>query len=203
MSAGRVSFSRLVAGIRACRACRGLFGFEPRPVVWGGPDARVFQVSQAPSLAVHNSGRPFADASGRTLRAWYRVDEETFYDPANFYITAAAHCFPGRTPAGADRRPPAACAERWLRREIEAVDHLVVVLVGRFAANAFFPGEPFERLVSADLSLAGRPCFALPHPSPLNAKWRKDHPAFERERLPALRAALAAAGVPIVEGSGG
>lgn len=197
MTAPNVAFSRLVRAIRACRLCRDEFGHEPRPITFGGPGARVFQVSQAPSLAVHGNGRPFADPSGKTLRAWYGVDEETFYDPANFYITAAAHCYPGRTAKGADRKPPALCARTWLSREAEAVDFLVAVLIGRCAADCFFKGIPFERLVFSDsLEVAGRRAFVIPHPSPLNRKWRIDHPAFERERIPALRAALRAAGVP-------
>lgn len=193
----RVPFRALMRAIAACRACRDGFGHEPRPVLSGGPRARVFQVSQAPSLAVHRSGVPFADASGAALRGWYGVDEPIFYDPANFYITACAHCFPGRTPGGADRPPPPRCARLHMAKELAAVDFRVAVLIGRHAADLFFPGAPFaERVFSTDLTVAGRPAFVLPHPSPLNRRWRKEHPAFEAQVLPRLRGALRSAGVP-------
>jgi len=29
--------------------------------------------------------------------------------------------------------------------------------------------------------------FVLPHPSPINVKWFKDHPGFEKYRLPRIR----------------
>ncbi|MFR0985782.1 MAG: uracil-DNA glycosylase family protein [Frisingicoccus sp.] len=52
------------------------------------------QISQAPSRTVHNTGKPFNDASGRRLRSeWYRISDETFYNPDNFYIVSIAHCY--------------------------------------------------------------------------------------------------------------
>ena len=33
-------------------------------------------------------------------------------------------------------------------------------------------------------------CFVLPHPSPLNIKWFKNNPQFEREKLTQIRAAI-------------
>ena len=62
------------------------------------------------------------------------------------------------------------------------------------AATAFFfPGEDFSRLVVRDQLIEGKTTYVLPHPSPLNAKWFKDHPEFEAERMPVVRAAVQSA----------
>ena len=42
---------------------------------------KIMQISQAPSLNVHNTLKPFNDLSGKKLREkWYDIDDETFYD---------------------------------------------------------------------------------------------------------------------------
>lgn len=184
--------------IRACRRCEADFGFPPRPVVFGSAHAKIVQISQAPSRTVHRTGRPFDDASGRRLRAaWYRIPDAAFYDPALFYIVSIAHCYPGKNPHGGDRPPPRACADRWLARELALVENELYVLVGAAAAAYFFPGQPLTPLVFRDLAIGGKPAFVLPHPSPLNTRWLREHPAFEAERLPVVRAAVhAALGLP-------
>ena len=182
---------RLRAELLACRECRDLFGFEPRPVCMGNPCARIMQVSQAPSVHVHNTGRSFNDVSGRRLRGdWYMISEEVFYDPDMFYITSVGHCYPGKSENKGDNPPPRICAEKWLRREVELVRNDMFVLVGKAAADFFFPGRAFEELVFSDLEIRGKPAFVMPHPSPLNVRWLKEHPQFEGERMPEIRAAV-------------
>ena len=186
-----MDFDELRAGILACRLCRERFGFEPHPVFQGSPRSKIMQLSQAPSQTVHRTGRPFDHASGKKLRgAWYGISDETFYDPENFYIVSMAHCFPGKAPGGGDRLPPAICAETWLCHELEAPDNRLYIIIGGVAARRLFPGEAFTPLVFRDQTLCGKPAFVLPHPSPLNVKWFRDHPAFEEERLPRIREAV-------------
>lgn len=181
----------LRASILACRDCAPLFGFAPNPVVTGTQSARIMQISQAPSRSAHAQGRPFCDASGQTLRqSWYVIDDETFYDPANFYITAIAHCFPGKAKGGGDRPPPRHCADKWLAQEMDAVDNALYILIGGHAARYFFPREAITQLVFEDRQIRGKPAFILPHPSPLNVRWFREHPAFFSQRLPIIRAAV-------------
>lgn len=178
--------------IRECRHCEELFGYAPRPVVYGHPGARILHVSQAPGRMVHASGIPFSDPSGKTLRnAWYQISEEDFYNPDLFYFTVMAHCFPGKGNNNYDRRPPACCWNRWTKQEVELMtDCELVLVVGQEAASRLFPGRKLQDLVFEDLTWKGKPCFVLPHPSPLNRRWLKEHPAFEEERLPKIRAAI-------------
>lgn len=170
--------------ILQCRSCRDLFGFEPHPIVSGNYNAKIMQISQAPSKSVHETGKPFNDASGRKLRKeWYHISDETFYDPDNFYIVSMAHCYPGKGPGKGDRRPPRICSERWLLKEMELVCNEIYILIGGIAAEYFFPGEKIATLAFEDRQINGKPAYILPHPSPLNMKWFKDYPEFTEKRI--------------------
>ena len=174
-----------------CRECQELFGFEPRPVSMGNSCAKIMQVSQAPSIHVHNTGRSFNDISGKRLRKeWYHISDETFYDPNVFYITSVGHCYPGKSKHKGDNPPPKICAQRWLKREMEVVNNEIFILVGKAAADFFFPKNSFTELVFSDQEINGKKAYAIPHPSPLNVKWFKDHPDFEKKRMVEIRMAV-------------
>ncbi|MGH7121928.1 MAG: uracil-DNA glycosylase family protein, partial [Acetobacteraceae bacterium] len=65
--------SDLVAEARNCRACAASLPLGPRPVFQVSLTARLLVASQAPGTKVHESGRPFTDASGERLRFWLGV----------------------------------------------------------------------------------------------------------------------------------
>lgn len=178
------NFELLKKQIQKCQHCRSDFGFEPHPIVFGNSHAKIMQISQAPSRSVHNTGRPFNDASGKRLRSeWYKITDEVFYDPDNFYIVSIAHCYPGKNPKGGDRRPPKYCADRWLMQELALVKNEIYILIGGIAAEYFFPGQKLTDLVFQNLTINGKPAFVLPHPSPLNMNWFRDHPEFAQKRM--------------------
>ena len=186
-----MNMEELREGVLGCRDCRELFGYEPRPIFNGCADSKIMQISQAPSLLVHETGKPFNDLSGRRLREkWYQIEDDVFYDPKNFYITSTAHCYPGKNPGGGDRRPPQGCARKWLQQELTLVDNQIYILIGKYAADYFFPKGNFTENIFRDHRINGKPAYILPHPSPLNVKWFKDHPEFERERMPEIRAVV-------------
>lgn len=174
--------------ILACKICKEHFGFEPHPIVLGSMNSKIMQISQAPSYQVHISMKPFNDLSGRKLkREWYDISDEDFYNPSNFYITALGHCFPGKLNGGGDKLPPKICADTWLNQEIELVENKLYILIGRYAANYFYPKSNYKDLIFKDNRLNGKPALVLPHPSPLNIKWFKDNPKFLEERIIQIR----------------
>lgn len=174
--------------IKSCRICRSKFGFEPHPIVFGNENAKIMQISQAPSKSVHETYKPFNDASGKKLRGeWYEIEDEVFYNPDNFYIVSVGHCYPGKLPSGGDRQPPQICAKKWLTQELKAVNNKIYIVVGGVAANFFFPKQNFTSLVFENKQINGKPTFILPHPSPLNRKWFKDNPQFESKRIVEIR----------------
>ncbi|MFA6073170.1 MAG: uracil-DNA glycosylase family protein [Candidatus Woesearchaeota archaeon] len=181
-------FSELVKEIHNCKECKNLFGFESNPVFSGNKNAKILQISQAPSQNVHKSSKCFNDASGRKLRGeWYKISDDDFYNDDNFYISGIGHCYPGKSTNGGDKKPPKICADKWLRKEIELVDSKIIILLGRCSAEYFFPKETFSKLVFNNQEIQGKLTIVLPHPSPLNQKWFKDNPKFEKERLLEIR----------------
>ena len=174
--------------ILKCRLCQDEFGFEPRPIVQGNANAKIMQIGQAPSKTVQKTGRPFDDASGVKLKKeWYQISDPVFYDPNNFYIASMAHCFPGKSPGGGDRKPPRRCGELWLSKEMELVNNEIYIIIGSYASSFFFPKEKITSLIFQDMQIHGRLAYILPHPSPLNVKWFKDNPRFIKERMPEIR----------------
>ena len=181
-------FIILKHNILQCKNCENIFGFKPNPIVHGNLNSKIVQISQAPSYNVHITQRPFNDASGRKLKyKWYKINDEIFYNEDNFYITALSHCFPGKTLKGGDKLPPLSCARMWLQKEISLINNSIYIIIGRKAADFFFPKENYVNLIFQNNRLNEKTAIVIPHPSPLNIKWFKEHPEFERDRLPYIR----------------
>ena len=96
--------------IRACTHCAADLPMGPRPVVRGTASARVCIIGQAPGVRVHRSGVPWDDPSGKRLRGWLEVDDETFYDEDRFAIIPVGFCYPGTMANGGDYPPRKECA---------------------------------------------------------------------------------------------
>lgn len=181
-------FNNLINNIKKCQICREKFGFEPHPVCFGNVNAKIVQISQAPSATVYKTLKPFTDQSGKKLKyEWYNIDDVDFYNQNNFYITSLAHCYPGKDKNGNDRVPPKICYDTWLKKELELINNKIYIIIGAKAAKVFFPKELFNELVFKNNYINGKIAIVLPHPSPLNIKWFKDNPDFLKKRLLEIR----------------
>lgn len=182
------SFNNLINEIKKCDLCEKKFGFKPHPVLVGNQNSKIVQVSQAPSATVHETLKPFTDQSGKKLKyEWYKITDEEFYNPDNFYIAALAHCYPGKDKNGNDRTPPKVCYEKWIKKELEFINNELYIIIGARAAKVFFPNESFNELIFKNNYINGKLALVLPHPSPLNIKWFKDHPEFLKSRIVEIR----------------
>jgi uracil-DNA glycosylase len=185
----------LLQEIRQCRACEGHLPLGPRPVVQAGKAARILIVGQAPGKAVHESGVPWNDASGNTLRRWMGINAETFYDSDKIAIIPMGYCYPGRGKSG-DLPPRRECAELWLDKLLEHLAEVrLTLLVGQYAQKHFLGPEREATLTETVQSWqAYAPdFFPLPHPSPRNTPWLRRHAWFEESLLPELRRPVALA----------
>ena len=181
-------FNKLISEIKGCKICQDRFGFEPHPVILGNINSKIVQISQAPSATVHNTLKPFTDMSGKRLKyEWYQIDDNIFYNPDNFYIAALSHCYPGKDKNGNDRIPSKICYERWIKKELEYINNEMYILIGAKAAKVFFPKDRFNDLIFKNNYINGKLTLVLPHPSPLNIKWFKDHPEFINNRIIEIR----------------
>ncbi|KOR90290.1 uracil-DNA glycosylase family protein [Paenibacillus solani] len=183
-----MNFNEVKEKILLCQDCKDKFGFTPVPIIHGNQYSKIMQISQAPSNNVHITKRPFNDPSGAKLKyKWYQISDEVFYNEDNFYITALSHCFPGKNTKGGDNPPPLASAKKWLKQELDLVQNKLYIIIGAKAAKFLYPDRDFVELVFSSNSINDKPAIVLPHPSPLNIKWFKDHPNFEEKRLPEVR----------------
>lgn len=165
-----------------------IFGSEMVMGSYGNATAKIVHIGQAPSISGMKSGMPWNDKSGQKLRdKWYLLSEEEFYNKDNFYMTAMGMYFPGKDKNGGDARPSLELARQWLPLELSLLQPKLYILIGKMAGDFFFPKQAFSDLVFYDQHIQGVTAIVLPHPSPLNIKWYKDHPQFELERLPAIR----------------
>lgn len=181
-------FEELKRQIEKCRYCEEKFGFEPQPIFWGKETSKIVQISQAPSNNVHKNKKPFTDMSGKILKyEWYKISDDKFYDTNNFFIGALAHCYPGKDKSGNDRQPPKCCFDKWVEQELKILNNEIYIFIGAKAAKKFFPNDKFEDLVFKNNYWNDKLAIVLPHPSPLNKKWLKDHPNFEKIRLVEVR----------------
>ena len=93
----------LIDQVKACRICAEKLPHCPRPVIQIGREARLLIAGQAPGSKVHETGIPFDDPSGDTLRAWLGIDKATFYDPSKVAILPMAFCYPAAAKAAISR----------------------------------------------------------------------------------------------------
>ena len=189
-----MTLQALLADIRACRACAGELPHEPRPVVWVSEDTRLLICGQAPGRRVHESGRPFTDASGARLRNWMGVDYETFYGDRRIGVAAMAFCFPGTNPKGGDYPPPPRCASLWRKPLIGSLKKVELTLLVGWYAQKWALGDragPNMTATVADWRThVNRGFLPMPHPSWRNTAWLKREPWFEAEVVPCLRSSV-------------
>src|SRR5262249_38945599 len=126
----------LVAEIHRCRICAEHLPHGVRPVLRVSGTAKLAIVSQAPGIRVHETGLSFNDASGDRLRAWLKMDRETFYDTSRVASVPMGFCFPGYDENGGDKPPRKECAQHWQARLFEVLpDFKLILLVGSYAQN--------------------------------------------------------------------
>ncbi len=186
----------LLAEIRACQICRAQLPHGCRPIVQFSETSRILVIGQAPGRRVHESGVPWDDASGDTLRTWLGVEKGVFYDPAVFALMPMGFCFPGSGKMG-DQPPRPECAPTWHARILgNMTDVRLTLLIGQYAQAYYLKENTARNLtetVRAWPHFLEKNVLSLPHPSPLNFRWLAKNRWFEAELLPDLRREVAAA----------
>jgi uracil-DNA glycosylase len=183
----------LTAKARQCAICSSELPYGTRPVFQVSSSARILIAGQAPGIRVHESGIPFNDPSGRRLREWMGVDNDTFYDPRKIAILPMGFCYPGTGKSG-DLPPRPECAPEWRQQFLSNMPQVRLTLViGQYALKWHLGDRAHGNLTETvrnwhDYFDGGE--LPLPHPSPRNNIWLKKNPWFEREVLPALQAKI-------------
>jgi uracil-DNA glycosylase len=105
-----------------------------------------------------------------------------------------AFCYPGRNAKGGDLPPRPECAPRWhasFRAFLPVIG--LTLLVGSYAIDYYLPETRKRSMTEAVMRWRDflPEFFVLPHPSWRSTLWLREHPWFENEVLPELRARIA------------
>lgn len=179
----------LLEQIRSCRLCEDKLPHSPRPVIVASRTARLIIIGQAPGRRVHESGTPWDDASGATLRDWLQLQASEFYDAKRVAIVPMGFCYPGKGRSG-DLPPRPECAPQWhpaLMHNMPA--RKLTLLVGAHAQRWYLQRPPAATLTASvkNFNQFLPAFFPLPHPSPRNRHWLACNPWFATDVLPVLR----------------
>lgn len=184
MAKGDCRTEALLNEIRKCKVCtqsKPPLPVTPRPVIQASRAAKIRIIGQAPGTKVHESGRPFSDASGDRLRDWMGVSLEEFYNPDLIAITPMGFCFPGQDARGSDLPPRKECAPLWQDRLDEVLtDVELTLVVGMYAMKRHLGDKAKRNLTETVKSWRdyGPGVIPLPHPSWRNNVWIKTHGWF-------------------------
>ena len=183
----------LLHHIKDCTICEAHLPLGARPVVTAHKASKIVIIGQAPGIKVHRSGIPWDDASGKQLRKWLDVTNETFYDTKNFAIIPMGFCYPGKGKSG-DLPPRPECAPQWHKKLLEQMPNVeLVLLIGLYAQKYYLNKEAKRTLTEtvANFNDYLPNYLPLPHPSPRNRFWLSKNPWFETDVLPILKEKVA------------
>jgi DNA polymerase len=136
--ASLAQIAKRVAGCTDCGLCQGRTRTVPGE---GNPDSQIMFIGEGPGFYEDQQGRPFVGASGKFLD---ELLAGIGLDRRKVFIANVVKC---RPPSNRDPQPEeiAACGV-YLEAQIKAIDPKVIVTLGRFSMQRYFPGESISRI---------------------------------------------------------
>ena len=150
----------LAQRVRDCTDCP-LHLSRTNAVPGEGPaNAEILFIGEGPGFHEDRQGRPFVGPAGNFLEELLQSIGMT---RDQVYIANMVKC---RPPNNRDPAPSeiSACS-KFLDRQIELIDPLLIVTLGRFSMSRFFPGQSISRVRGRLRSAAGRQIFPIMHPA--------------------------------------
>jgi DNA polymerase len=154
------ALSELNAQVRACRACP-LGSTRTHAVPGEGPvDAEIMFIGEAPGYYEDQQARPFVGAAGQFLE---QLLASIGLKRNDVYIANVIKC---RPPQNRDPLPEeiGACSG-WLSRQIEVINPLVIVTLGRYSLARFLPGTPIGKVHGQSRKVNGQWVVPMYHPA--------------------------------------
>jgi len=127
--------------IRTCQQCVLAQGRTNAVPGEGPEDARILFIGEGPGFHEDRQGRPFVGAAGQYLE---ELLGQIGLKREQVYITNVIKC---RPPGNRDPEPDeiAAC-KPYLDRQIDLIRPQLVVTLGRFSMQRYFPGASISRI---------------------------------------------------------
>jgi uracil-DNA glycosylase len=127
--------------IRTCQKCVLSEGRTQAVPGEGPEDAQIMFIGEAPGFHEDRQGRPFVGAAGKYLEELLATIDLTRED---VYIANVIKC---RPPGNRDPEPEEIEACRpYLDRQIELIRPRIIVTLGRFSMQRYFPGASISRI---------------------------------------------------------
>jgi len=131
----------LYKDIQVCQACI-LGQGRTKAVPGSGPeDAQIMFIGEAPGFHEDRQGEPFVGAAGKYLE---ELLEQIDIRREDVYITNVVKC---RPPGNRDPQPDeVATCKAYLDKQIDLLRPRLVVTLGRFSMQRYFPGASISRI---------------------------------------------------------
>ena len=150
----------LAQRVRECTDCP-LHTGRANAVPGEGPDdAEILFIGEGPGYHEDQQGRPFVGPAGNFLEELLQSIGMT---RDQVYIANMVKCRPhnNRDPMPNEIE---ACS-KYLDRQIELIDPLLIITLGRFSMSRFLPGQSISRVRGRLRSVGGRQIFPIMHPA--------------------------------------
>jgi DNA polymerase len=126
----------------------------------GDADARIFFIGEAPGAKEDETGRPFVGRSGQLLT---RQIERIGWKREDVYITSIVK---RRPPDNRDPSPVEIAAyEPYLIEQLNIINPLLVVTLGRFSTMHFLPAAKITQVQGTVVEVGGRFIMPMLHPA--------------------------------------
>lgn len=182
----------IAAEVRACTKCKLCQGAKQGVPGEGPANAEILFIGEGPGFHEDQQGRPFVGPSGKFLEELLGNIGLKRQDV--FITNVVKH----RPPGNRDPEPDeiAACAG-YLDRQIAALQPKVIVTLGRYSMQRFFPGARISSIHGQARRLEGRLVVAMFHPAAaLHQQSLRDTLIADFKKLPQLIAGRPSAPPP-------
>jgi len=135
------ALATIAAEVRVCKACRLYEGTTNGVPGAGDPNAEIMFIGEGPGFNEDKKGLPFVGRSGDYLEKLLKVIN---LDRKQVFITNVVK---HRPPENRDPLPDEMAACRpYLDRQIEIINPLVIVTLGRFSMSRYFPNGKITQI---------------------------------------------------------
>lgn len=154
------SLKQVASEVVVCEQCK-LHTTRKKAVPGDGPaDAKIMFIGEGPGFHENEQGRPFVGAAGNFLA---ELLASIGMKREEVFITNVVKC---RPPQNRDPQPDELTAcNSYLERQIELINPKVIVTLGRYSMEKFFPGAKISSIHGQAKTVGGKLVVAMFHPA--------------------------------------
>jgi len=154
------SLSQIAKEVSVCTNC-ALHHSRKKAVPGEGPaNAEIMFIGEGPGFHENEQGRPFVGAAGQFLD---QLLAQAAVTRSDVWIGNVVKC---RPPGNRDPLPEElASCDLYLERQIQAINPSIIVTLGRYSMNKFFPGAKISAVHGQMRKVGERFVIAMFHPA--------------------------------------